>query len=979
MSLSVVAPGLEGAAAQQQPPEAERSFYQVYSWCLNPYPTAAETVVYLGGELDRLGKVPQGWQSAEVLTNVFLLSCALLNSADEYLRGRAFQLPKKAPALPFFRLFRWLLAKLGSLTWKRRRARVRRWRQDWQTGLDALLPFFLAEGPSDPKARADAANNLARLLQTPLPADLLAEPIYFPSAFRKHDLTHLDVLALGRKFVARFPDRGRPILLVGLRTAGSYFAPLLRSFLRGAGYRTVETATVRPDKGPGASERAALTRCARAGCTAVILDDSPRTGAAIVLGVDMVRKAGFSSERTVVLVPVHPATRDWRKHTESLSLADTTVLTLEAEEWHKVRLLDGEAAARVRDYFQGRTVAVAAAETINARLQAPAEEARRVRLKRVYEVRLQTPDGREEPRYVLAKSVGWGWLGYHAFLAGQRLAGLVPPLLGLRDGILYTEWLPQPEAAASAEEDREQWVATVASYVAARTRSLGLEKNPLPRLGLHQHHDSFRLLDRVLSRAYGGLLAANLMRPRLRHRLAHQPCPLPTLIDGKMERSEWIAGPAGLLKTDGEHHGMGKNELNVVDPACDLAEAILRLDLSPDEEARLLRRYARESGDADVEQRLFAYKLLTGTWATAAALKYLFRQPPLPQRQEEFHRHFLDAWHFLTVHAARGCGRLCRPPAAPRWHSPLVVLDIDGVLDRRIFGFPCTTAAGIEALALLHAHDFAVAVDTARSVAEVKEYCRAYGFAGGVAEYGSFAWDAVNGRGRVLASPESLGQLEEARAALKRLPGVFLDDRHQFSIRAYTFEDRPVAAGRSLLRSILGTAVESPYDGRFPVPLPTLTVRHLLAALGLDRLCIHQTGIDTTIVAREVDKGSGLSALLDGVGLPAAETTAVGDSEHDLPMFRVAGRSFAPAQIGCARLARQLGCKVVRHRFQSGLLDIVRSLVHAGRRRRCSSCRVQWPECPDLFLDLLRAADRPRLIGLLGALLDPKAYRAFLR
>ena len=37
-------------------------------------------------------------------------------------------------------------------------------------------------------------------------------------------------------------------------------------------------------------------------------------------------------------------------------------------------------------------------------------------------------------------------------------------------------------------------------------------------------------------------------------------------------------------------------------------------------------------------------------------------------------------------------GRLAE---APQWRSPLVVMDIDGVLDKQIFGFPSTTAAGV--------------------------------------------------------------------------------------------------------------------------------------------------------------------------------------------------------------------------------------------------------------------------------------------
>jgi hydroxymethylpyrimidine pyrophosphatase-like HAD family hydrolase len=993
-------PASECAGARDSLADEEWDFYQGYPWCLNPYPTVRETAAHLGAELERLGKVPGGWQAGEVLTNVYLLSCALLNAVDDYLRGKTFRLPKKAPALPFARQVGLAAEKLAAMVPRPRRARARRWRQHWLAGLDALAPLLLAAEPPGPAARAAAGDRLADLLRSPLPATLQEEQVHFPSAFRKHDLTHKDVVALGRRFLARFPDRRQPVLVTGLRTAGSYFAPLLRAFLAAEGCAAVEVLTVRPDRGPGPAERQELVRRAREGYRPVILDDSPRTGDTIVLAVDATHRAGFPPDRVVVLAPVHPASRDWRRNVESLPLAGTAVLTLEEPEWHKRGLLAPEAVqGRLREYYESRQfsdvrlVDGPAAREINARLHSPPEDPRRARLKRVYEVRMRDPWGREETRFVLAKSVGWGWLGYHAYLAGRRLAGFVPPVLGLRDGILYTEWLPQrqpvgvpPSGGLGREEppeggtptDRQEQIRTAASYVAARVRFLGLGKDPVPMLGLHPHHDSIRLLDRVLSGACGTALTAQLLRPRIRRRLAAQPCPCPTLIDGKMDCPEWVAGPAGLLKTDFEHHGMGKNERNLADPAGDLAETILRLELSPEEEEQLLRTYAEESGDAGVGQRLFVHKLFAGTWATAAALKGLFRDPPLTDRQQEFHRQFTAAWHFLTVHAARHCGAHCRPPRPPRWCSQLVVLDLDGVLDRRLFGFPCTTAAGIEALALLHEHDFAVAVDTARSVPEVKEYCRAYGFAGGVAEYGSYVWDAVEGRGRVVVSPESLDQLGRLRVTLERLPGVFLDDRYQYSVRAHTYEDRPAA--RSLLSSLCAIR-ESPYEGRFPVPLPTLTVRHLLASLGLDRLCVRQTGIDTTVVAREVDKGEGLLALLALAGLPAADTIAVGDSEADLAMFRVAARCFAPAQIGCARLARRLGCRIARHRYQRGLLDVARTLVHpgVGRCRRCPGNLRTWRGGGDLFLDLLEAADRSRPAMLLRALLDPRAYRAFLR
>ena len=984
------APQAPGAHAPRSPApvsepllDEEADFYQGYSWCLNPYPTVVETVEHLAREIERMGAAPAGWRAAEVRANVYLLSCALMNSVDDYLGGTTFRLPRRAAAIPLSGSFLWAAERLAALARAPRRACVRRWKETWRPRFEAFVSAFLAEESPGPAALAE----LGAALRLPLPADLLTRHTYFPSAFRKHDLTHHDVPALGRRFAERFPDRRRRILVVGLRTAGSYFAPLLQTFLRADGYATVDAVTIRPDRGPGPRERAEMARCAREGRLALILDDAPGGGAAVVQGVEAARQTGFAAGAVAILVPVHPANCDWRGHAASASLSDAAVVTLEAEDWHKNRLLDPKRVETLlAEYYQARgfsgtyVTPSAEAERLDARLRDLSDDPRRARMKRIFEVRLEAPNGRVETRYVLAKSVGWGWLGYHAFLAGRRLVGFVPPLLGLRDGLLYSEWLPQAAAPDPAGAGREEWIRAAASYVAARARSLGLGRNPLPTLGPHQHHDGFGLLDRVLGKAYGGSLAAGLRRPRVRRRLSTQPCPLPALIDGKMEPSEWVIGPGGLLKTDYEHHGMGKNELNVTDPAYDLAEAILHLSLSPEEEKDLLCRYAEESGDSGVGRRLLLNKLLAGTWATASALKGLFARPDA-ERRLDFHRRFVAAWHFLTVHVARACGERRLRPKEVRWRSPLVVLDVDGVLDRRVFGFPCTTAAGVEALSLLHAHDFTVAVDTARSAGEVKEYCCAYGLAGGAAEYGGYLWDAVAGRGRVLVSPESLRQLDRARKALARLPGVFLDERYEYSIRAFTYEDKAPPQSRMQAPYALSSIRMFTWDDKATAPLPPLLMREVMAAERLDRLHFHQTGSDTAVTAREADKGTGLSALRAWVGLADAETLAVGDSEADLPMFGAATRCFAPAQIGCPTEAKRLGCRIAPHPFQRGLLSVVRSLIHpgGGRCRRCLSAERPWNPEGDLVLDLLRAADRKRSVALLAALLDPLGWRAFVR
>jgi hydroxymethylpyrimidine pyrophosphatase-like HAD family hydrolase len=972
-------PEYENAPAPPAVLPAEVDFYESYAWCLNPHLTVREAINHLHEEIGRLASVPSGWQTGEVPTNVFLLSCGLLNCVDEYLRGPALRLPWKLAAMRLGRGARWAAENaLGNLR-PRPQAHVRRWRERWLAGLNDFLSIVVTGQASDPSSFAEAGGRLAMLLNSPLPSGLQAERIGLPSPFRRLDLTHLDILALGQCYVRRFPDRSQAILLVGLRTSGSYFIPLLRAFFAAERYEKVSLLTLVPGKGPGRWEARELKRHAQEGYTAVIVDDPPHTGGTIFTAFEIARQAGFGRDKLKAMVPAHPAKRDWFK-----PLPDDFVVSLEPEKWHKRALLDPkEVQGRLAEYFRSqnfiRTTVVASdrVEELNARMRSASPDERGARLKRIFEVHLETLQGRKEIRYVLAKSVGWGWLGYHAFLAGHRLTGFVPPILGLRDGILYMEWIPQSALDLEADSQREERIDTSASYVAARTRCLSLEAETVAHFNLGRQDNGVRLLGKALSRAYGGFLTDFLKQPRFRSLLRQQSCPFPTLIDGNMRRAEWIVGSLGLLKTDYEHHGLGKEELNLIDPAYDLADTILNLELSAEEESRLIQRYVDESGDVGVEQRLFLNKMLAGLWAMKQAQEHLFSKAQVAERQQAFHRRFMSAWNFLIVQSARKCGSYGRPLAEPRWRSPLITLDIDGVLDRRIFGFPCTTAASIEALSLLSDHELSVAVNTARSVSEVKAYCQAYSLAGGVAEHGSFVWDAVSKRGRVLITPEAERQLDELKRNLQRIPGVFVDDRHQYSIRAFTYLPKPSGLISALVRSIRSFGVG---DGVL-APLPTLLVQHLMKDLGLDRLSFHHTTIDTTIVAKEVDKGSGILALRDWVLSADAETIAVGDQEPDLAMFRVATRSFAPANIGCARQARLLGCQIARHADQRGLLEIARVLTHPDGQgcERCAGAKTTSARGDDLFMDVLRAADRTWAANLIDAIFDRGIFRIFKR
>jgi adenine/guanine phosphoribosyltransferase-like PRPP-binding protein/trehalose-6-phosphatase len=948
--------------------ESELSFYCAYDWALNVFPTVKETRTYLKKEIPRLGQVREEWQRREVATNIFLLACAIMQTADDYMLGRRLDFSKAVKAKPALARIASMVEAVFRSGQKARElglVRLRRWRRSWSHAVIEFAQALQSEEAGTKEVFGSATNLLTSLLAERLPSRLLAQRARVPSAFHSQSLTPHDSQALAQKFVRVFPDRQRPILVLGLRTAGSYFAPLVCAHLKREGYKTVACVTARPTTGVGLWEGREIRRNARGGALVAIVDEPMTSGTTMVEAVRFLQESGFEPRDIVALVPNHPARSGWTwsSKVKFPPATQITVLLLEGEEWQRRKLLGPEAVEeRLKEYFLDRGYRSANLES-GPELEKYRQQLRNlelskghIRFKSIYRVGLEHGDGTAETRYVLAKSIGWGWLSYSAFLGAHRLSSHVPPVLGLRNGILYTEWIPKEVQLANETPSRSQVVQALGSYVAARARSLRLELDPTADLGAQEEPVGLGLLSDRMSRAYHNKITAALKRGRLCDTLMRYGSPRPTLIDGKMQPTEWIRGAKGLLKTDFEHHGLGKPHLNATDSAYDLAEAMLYWELSEEEESDLLTRYIEKSGDTSVHKRLFLYKLLAGTWGTMQALEVL-KLPKLSHQHAEFNQRFLQANSFLILHTTRYCGSLCRHPKARSWHTPLVVLDIDGVLDAWIFGFPSTTAAGIKAISLLHNHNFAVGVDTARSLGEVQEYCRAYGFVGGAAEYGSVLWDAVRNRELVLVTSEALSAMEKVKRALREIPGVFVNDQYRYSIRTYQFEDER------------------------PGPLPTSVVQEILTRLDVRSLKIHQTSSDTAILAKEVDKGEGLQALLAWTGTPNQDTVAIGDSEADLAMFRMAKRSFAPAQIKCRGEAQALGCRIARSSYQEGLLEIARMLIHAGGERceRCQPTGRLWPRGKDLFLDLLEIADKRDKSKLLQALLDPMALRVFVK
>ncbi len=542
---------------------------------------------------------------------------------------------------------------------------------------------------------------------------------------------------------------------------------------------------------------------------------------------------------------------------------------------------------------------------------------------------------------VLAKSVGWGWLGYHAYLAGSRLQEFVPKMYGLREGMLFSEWIEaQPCPAQSEDEIPER----VAAYAAARTKLLSLAGDPaVARLG--PSVGGSYTLAKVLRGVYPPYLRW-LKMPAIWTGLQRYATPQPAFIDGNLGAEEWLNDGKKLLKIDYEHHGFGNPAPNVVDAAYDLALAALQLNLTPEAQRCLLKEYARLTRDEGAGERVVLHALSCGHLAAEWARFHALRARTDEARKQLESEH-IQACNFLTCTLAAFCAEQFMDSTAADWSRDLFFMDLDGVFDRSSFYFPHTTAKGMEALAALKRHGYSVVLNTGRPVAHVRRYCAGYGMAGGIAEYGCVFVDRIAGRETLLMDAESREQLTLLRAKLKDNSGVFLDPTYEFAIRGYGLEN-----GRA-------------------VGLPEAFVREALREF--PQLTFISSPVDTYIFPAEAGKASATGKVMEMKGAARASCAAIGDTEHDLPMLGCVKSAYVVANASkeVRRDARQRGYSVLSAPFQRGLLQAVLDLTGD---RQASHANAAEAECrkasqkPHILKMMLSVGDRTAVQHWMGAL-----------
>ena len=925
-------------AVQSGKASGAAEFYARYEWCLNPILPVRELLARLGEELEHYGWLEAAWQQKESIINLYLLACAIACAIDDYAASARLNLTSIARRVPQRLAFAITLAErtvngiaeTKSLLANRRLVDARR---AWDRPVQQICAA-LAGGRTVDRAQCAALRDGLRALEATVSRhSVAAARMRIPEAFRCQDLTHEDALSMAGLFAAAHPVTS-PIAIVGLRTAGAYFAPLIAARLAALGYR-VDSLTIRPKNGVAPHERRRLQSALRRDAHLLVVDDHQGTGHTLRLTLSLLTRLGADPRKITVLVPDHPARPRW-------TLDGTAMIELPAADRHKVALLKPRnIEAVLAEIYRERGWDVSGisetpeTEARNSAFEMSCGNGFDVRLKRVYQVHLSR-GGNRVVKAVFAKSAGWGWLGYHAYFAASRLEGHVPQLVGLREGILITEWID----GVSCSPGDTGLAPQIASYVAQRALNLRLSGD------IWLCAESYRWtgwddLAEALSGVYGRYWA-HWKRLALRRRLRECASAMPALADGRMVPEEWIESHGRIYKGDFEQHNFGGGELDLADPAYDLASVIFEFGLGKEAEETLLAAYAKESGDTRIGGRILLYKLLCGLVALKRSASRIARRPEDLRRFAWNLRH-LDARRFLVEQMNRYGAQRLGDAGQPLWSRRLFFLDLDGVLDWNFLGFPHTTPNGLRALAVLKRAGYAIIPNTGRGADEVRRYCETYGFPGGIAELGGVFMDLVRGVEMPLITPDAADQLRRVRAAALEMPGVFVDAGYRYSARVYRHTGGPTSGLT---------------DGE---------AESLLSRCRCSDLRFQTIATDTTFVQKHIDKASALAAAKNYLGCNLEPVVAIGDSAQDCTMLRAADIAYAPGNGSAAvrALERTPPLRVMRPRLQNGLLAAALEL--SGARVGAELPEEHLPPT-DLVWALLAHIDRKPVGRLLSCL-----------
>jgi hydroxymethylpyrimidine pyrophosphatase-like HAD family hydrolase len=687
-----------------------------------------------------------------------------------------------------------------------------------------------------------------------LPFALRSAVARVPSCFRSFDQHPRDLGLLVERFSATHGDKTRPIVVVGVRTSGTYLAPFVAACLQRLGHADVAIISARSGQLLSVDDAATLRRYVKQGAVTMITDDPPSTGYALASVGRLLESYGVDESSVHLLLGLFESPEELP---QSLAGYEATLLSFEDWSVHE-RLSPASVRVAVEDLLHPVTVSDCVTVPF-VREGGRSHQSARVA------VTLEDRYGLHDLT-LLAEGVGLGYFGDHDRAISERLGATPPDVLGIRDGILFREWLPAD--AVHTPDVRE-----VVDYIERRS---SVFREPDDRsLDIAGSQPVWEVASDQISRVYGRfwsfarlLFVDRLVKALLRSQRLAVP-------DGAMQTQRWFTVDGELRKVDVSVRAFGNLDLQTFDPAYDA----VAFAVDHNDDFAAMRREFSERIEPLSNEKWLLYELVR-VWDDKRL--NVLDQHEAANSQGVALRRYLSNTLVHDLH--------------PSAVGPLVALDVDGVIESEVFGFKAPSPSAVLAVRALVQHGYRPVVVSGRCVDDVRQIVSMFGMTAGVAEYGA-ALVLPDGTESSLLSDREIGSLGAVRERLDRADGVHVDHRYRYSVRASSIRHH------NALGPLRADIVES-------VMTPDFEVHHGL--------------LQSDIVVSGVNKGRGARKLMEILS-DHQFALAVGDTDADVALLECADKRAVPAHATAA--AKDAANIVAKRPYQAGLLEIVTAFL----------------------------------------------------
>lgn len=584
-----------------------------------------------------------------------------------------------------------------------------------------------------------------RSLACALPADRALQRAVTrpPTAFRDFDQHPEDIRELVDRLLATIPPG--PLVVVGVRTSGSYLAPLTAAHLRAAGRPDASALSMRPFVPLTQAKRRVL----RSAGTIIVTDDAPASGGSLLEVAEAIQRLGIPGAAIRLMLQLLDGDDDVPP-----PLRRYSSVLLEWPEWSiHTRLTPAAIKEALEQLWPAR--AIESVTVAGAVTGLPRGHCGR-------RYRVICAGGVE---HVEASGTGLGYLGRSSLAVQAALNEYVVPTHGIVDGVAFRPWSSD---ARRPDLNDDALAGGIASYAAQREARLAVATDATALLA--GQDPVWEVASNQLAQAFGrGWRAARLLAV---DRVAEECLRAlrPAVIDGRMSQDCWSVVDGSLVKAGAAERAFCNRNLAHVDVAYDVASGAVAW---PQLATRLRREFGELSGAAIDAERWLILRLVA-LWAAerdAELSGHAARRAGSRALQEYIAEVYLDDLE------APGSGPLC-------------AIDLDGVLETETLGFLGTSPAGGRSLRALRAHGFRPILVSGRSATEVAERCHAYGLVGGVAEYGAVTCGTRGEDVRSVPSPAETATLDRVREDLRAVGGVEVSSDYRCIVRAWSRDDR---------------------------------------------------------------------------------------------------------------------------------------------------------------------------------------------